>query len=371
MNSLMTNKTAPAMSKTKLKEKRIADFVSKFSHPFDMEDAVIDLRAMAKNYPGGVIPNSDIGRAVDAVLGVSPIPRDSVDPRKLNNVPKFAWVLMELLAIDPRFQRDVMPNHIASIQSKFNEDTIIVPCAVKDPISGKFLLWDGHHTTRVCERMGWTHMPVWYTEADISDSHSVDEALMLLIKHAGNSMITINKSGKKQLSRYDQHMIGVDCGLVEPSIVNNIVKANNCKVVRASKDAGDISHVEHLYAAYDLVQASSGIKGIYLARSLKFHRTTWPKEEVRAIMMLAMARLYQQTEMQTGVMLSDSFDTEFGNILKAVYGHSEKVHMRLKEQFEAHFGSLAAHPVVVTSGLVLTFDKHKKSKVKLAQPEST
>lgn len=357
------------LSKTKQKEQRIRTFLSNYVIPFDMEDAAIDLRTMAHNYPNGVIPNKDIGLAVEAVLGAAPMPRLSVDPKMLN-IPKFAWVHLDDIAIDPRFQRDVIPNHIAKIEALFKADTIIVPCAVKDPVSGKYLLWDGHHTTRVCERQGWTHMPVWYTEANINDEHSLDEATKILISHAGNSMITINKAGKRQLDRYNEHMIAVECGHAEPVMVQNIVDANNCQVKRASSKAGDISHIEHLYGAYDLVQASSGIKGIYLARSLKFHRDTWPKEEVRGIMMLAMARLYQQTELQTGKMLPSTFDVEFGNILKKVYGQSEKVHTRIKEQFEDHFGSLGAHPVVVTSGLVLTYMKHG-SKHKLSQPEAT
>lgn len=356
------------LSKTKQKEQRIKKLLAGYSQPFEITDASVDLRGMVENYPDGIIPNKDIGLVLDAVLGSAPMPRLSVDPRKLN-VPKFTWAQMDDLAIKPSFQRHLMPNHVGSIEPKFNPETIIVPCAVKDPFTGKFLLWDGHHTTRVCERQGWSHMPVWYTEADTSNAQSLDEATKILINHAGNSMITINKSGKRPLDRYNEHMIAVECGHSQPTMVQNIVNANNCQVKRTSSKAGDISHIEHLYGAYDLVQASSGIKGIYLARSLKFHRDTWPKEEVRGIMMLAMARLYQQTEIQTGALLPPAFDLEFGTILKKVYGQSEKVHLRLKEQFDSHFGSSGAHPVMVTSGLVLTYLKHGK-KFKLSQPES-
>jgi hypothetical protein len=362
-----------SVSKTKLKEQRIKAFLSKYNTPFEMEDAAIDLRTMADNYPNGVIPNKDIGEAVAAVLGPAPMPRLSIDPQTLD-VPKFAWVAMDDIAIDPRFQRDVMPNHIAKIEIAFKTETIIVPCAVKDPVSGKYLLWDGHHTTRVCERQGWSHMPVWYTEADINDDHSIDEATKILISHAGNSMITINKSGKRQLSRYDEHMIAVECGHSEPVVVQNICNTNNVRIRRSSNKAGDISHIEHLYGAYNLVQASSGIKGIYLSRALNFCRTVWPKEEIRAIVMLSMARLYQQTETQTGVLLPPAFDQELGAILKKIYGPCEAVHDEtsgFKAQFIQHFGSLAGHPEVVTSGLILTYNKHGKGGFKLAQPEST
>lgn len=361
------------VSKTKQKEQRIKNFLDKFQIKFDMEDAAIDLRTMADNYPNGVIPNKDIGEAITAVLGPAPMPRLSVDPQSLD-VPKFAWVAMDNIAIDPRFQRDVMPNHVAKIELLFKADTIIVPCAVKDPVSGLYLLWDGHHTTRVCERQGWTHMPVWYTEADINDDHSLDQATKILISHAGNAMITINKSGKRQLSRYDEHMIAVECGHSEPVVVQNICDANQVRVRRASSKAGDISHIEHLYGAYNLVQASTGVKGIYLARALKFCRATWPKEEIRAIVMLGMARLYWLTETQTGALLPPAFDTELGDILKKKYGPAEAVHDEttgFKAQFIKHFGSLAGHPEVVTSGLILTYNKHGKGGFKLAQPEST
>lgn len=358
------------LSKTKQKEQRIKAFLSNYTIPFDMEDAAIDLRTMVLNYPNGIIPNKDIGEAVNAILGPSAIPRCSIDPRQLN-VPKFEWAHMDNIGIDPRCQRDVAPNHVQKIEADFQADMIIVPCAIKDVNTGKFLLWDGHHTDRVCERMGWTHVPVWYTEADITDEHSLAEAEKILILKAGRSFLTINKKNKRPVSNYDAHMISMECGEPEAVTVQRIVDANQCQVKRASTKAGDISHIEHLYGAYDLVQASSGIKGIYLARSLKFHRDTWPKEEVRGIMMLAMARLYQQTELQTGQLLPNDFDVEFGNILKKVYGQSEKVHTRIKEQFETHFGSLGAHPVVVTSGLVLTYLKHNKKGFKLSQPEAT
>ena len=362
-----------AMSKTKLKEQRIKAFLDSFDIKFDMSDVAIDLRTMALNYSNGIIPSKDIGNAVSAILGSSAIARCSVDPRELR-VPKFEWVPIDDADVDPRFQRDVSPGHVLKIELDFQADMIIVPCAIKDPKTGKFLLWDGHHTVRVCERMGWTHIPVWYTEADISDEHSLEEAERILILKAGRSFLTINKKNKRPVGRYDEHMVSVDCGEPESVTVQRIVNANNCEVVRASKKAGDISHVEHLYGAYNLVQASSGIKGIYLARALNFCRTTWPKEEIRAIVMLGMARLYQQTELQTGVLLPPAFDQELGAILKSIYGPAEAVHDEtsgFKAQFIQHFGSLAGHPEVVTSGLILTYNKHGTGGFKLAQPEST
>lgn len=135
--SLVSKTKGTKLSKTKQKEQRIRTFLSNYAVEFDMEDSAIDLRTMADNYPNGIIPNKDIGLAVEAVLGTAVMPRLSIDPETLN-VPKFAWVHMDDIAINPRFQRDVIPNHIAKIEALFKADTIIVPCAVKDPVSGKF-----------------------------------------------------------------------------------------------------------------------------------------------------------------------------------------------------------------------------------------
>lgn len=361
------------VSKTQQKENRIKKFLSKYTTKFDMEDSYIDLRTMAVNYPTGIIPSKDITDAVNAVLGAAPIPRLSVDPRKLN-IPQFAWVPMDDVGVNPIFQRDIAPNHVAKIEAMFQDDMIIVPCAIKDPVTGKFLLWDGNHTRQVCERMGWSHLPVWYTEAVIDDVHTLVEATEILILKAGKSFLTINKTGKRPVDRYDEILIKIECGDPDSIIIDNIVNTNNCQIRRAGYNAGDITHIAHLVSSYELKQTSTGTKGIYLSRALNFHRVTWPKVKVEGIMLLAMARLYQHTENQTGVLLPPQFDTELGNILKDIYGPSECVHDEtggLKKQYQDHFGSLAGHPEVVTAGLILTYNKHKKGTFKLAQPEAT
>jgi hypothetical protein len=357
------------ISKTKLKEQRIIKVLSKYKIPFEIEDAAIDLRTMSENYENGIIPNADIAEVVDAVLGESRVAPKSVDPRTLN-VPKFTWVCMDDVAINPKFQRDVAPNSIDKIERDFQNDMITVPCAVKDIVTKMFLLWDGHHTTRVCYRAGWSHIPVWYTEVNASDPADLERALQELILKAGRSFLTINKKNKRPVSRYDEHMISVECGEPVAVQIKNIMEANDAYVKRNSDDPGAVTHVEHLYGSYELTQVTTGVKGMYLARALRFHRTVWPQEKVHGIMLIALARLFHQTDLNTNVLLPTEFDTEFGNILRQVYGPSEAVHEELKQQYINHFGSLAGHPEVVTAGLVLTYVKHGTA-YKLAQPEST
>jgi hypothetical protein len=361
----------PTLSKKRIKEQRIRAFQSQYKIKFDMTDKAIDLRNMSKNYADSIIPSADITAAVDAVLGPAPVKRASIDPRKLNMpIPKFAWVHIDDVAVHTLFQRDISPKHCQSIEPIFQSDTIIVPCAVKDPITGKYLLWDGNHTRQVCERQGWSHIPVWYTEADVSNQHSLQQAREILVQQAGQKFLIINKTGKRDVDLYDEHMISVGCGMPDAVAIQNLLKANNCHPRRAGIRPGDVTHFSNLYAAYDIPRGD--IKGVYLSRSLKFHRSTWPKEKVQGVMLLAMARLYALTEMQTGAILPNSFDQDLGALLTKHIGTSEKVHLRLQQAFEKHIGARSNAgvniPMVVTSGLITLYNQNI-AKQKLAQPD--
>jgi hypothetical protein len=73
-------------------------------------------------------------------------------------------------------------------------------------------------------------------------------------------------------------------------------------------------------------------------------------------------------------LLTQAFDDALGTILKKKYGPAEAVHDEtsgFKAQYIKHFGSLAGHPEVATSGLILTYLKHGKGGYKLAQSESS
>ena len=363
-----------AISKTKAREQRISTMLAKYNHSFDITMSAIDLREMSKNFPQGIIPSIAVTEVVNAVLGPAPKRRLSVDPRELN-IPMFIWAPMDDVCIDSIFQRDIIPRHVNDIEYKFVPDMIIVPCAIKDPSTGKYLLWDGNHTRQVCDRMGWSHLPVWYTEADINDITDIQEATKILKRKAGMSFLVTNKTGKEPLRLYDDHMISVDCDIADSVIIQNIVDANGCRVSRTHSKPGDITHIVNLRKSYNLTQSTTGIKGIYLSRALKFHRTTWPKEEIVGIMMLALARLYELTDRQTGVLLPQAFDTEFGSILRTIHGFSGAVFgdekTGLKGAFIEHFGSIGDVPRAITSGLILTYNKHGKQGFKLGQPEDT
>ena len=364
-------KTVRKVSPTKAKERRIKKFQSKYKVKFEMEEAGIDLRTMAENYADGIIPSADVTAAVNAVVGAPPVPANSIDPRDTGVTPKFAWVPNTMTAIDPRFQRDIAGNHVQKIELQFDSFKIIVPCAVKHPKTGLYLIWDGNHTRVVCERQGWSHLPVWYIDMEAVEGESEEDTIKRMVQLAGEAFLSINKTNKRSVSRYDEHLIRVETFEPVAVQIQNIITSAKCFVKRTSNSAGAITHIAHLYDAYELTQASTGIKGIFLARALNFCRTTWPKEKIDGIVMFSIARLFASTEMTTGSMLPPAFDVEFGNILKQQYGPAELVGSGIKDEYEAHFGGLAGHPLVVTSGLILSYNKHNTQGFKLAQPEAT
>lgn len=364
-------KTVRKVSPTKAKEQRIKAFQSNYKVKFDMDDAGIDLRTMAENYPDGIIPSADVTAAVNAVVGPPPVPANSVDPRDAGITPQFAWVSNTMTAIDPRFQRDIAGNHVVKIELDFDSFKIIVPCAVRHPKTGLYLLWDGNHTRQVCERQGWSHIPVWYIDMKAVEGESEEDTIKRMVQLAGEAFLSINKKNKRAVSRHDEHLIRVETFEPVACAIDQIRIACDCTIKRSSEAPGAITHIAHLYDSYELTQATTGIKGIYLARALKFCRATWPKEKICGITSYSIARLFALTETATGVLLPQEFDAEFANILKQQYGPMELVGEGIKDEYEAHFGGLAGHPLVVTSGLINSYNKHNKQGFKLAQPEAT
>ena len=151
--------------KNATKKARIKDWGQQFETEFDISGDAIDLRTMADNYEDGLIPVTDIAEGISSVIGESFT--EDFDPRKKKTyAPEFKWVPIDKVYLDPRFQRDVSPNHVRKIESDFDSRMVLVPCAVYRADKDVYCLWDGHHTIQNKIRAGWTHVPVWYTSID-------------------------------------------------------------------------------------------------------------------------------------------------------------------------------------------------------------
>lgn len=350
------------MALSNAQKKAVAAVMAQYVHKFSVEEDAIDLREMAKNFSNGIIPSEKITELINAILDnkknvKKAAARASVDPRAKGFTPKFAWISVADTAVNPIFQRDVAANHVLKIEKDFDPKKIIVPCAIKDVNTGQYLIWDGNHTVRVCERQGWTHVPMWYIEADTTNL-TPEEAERALILLAGRAFLAINKKNKRPVSLYDEHFISFECGEPDAVIVENIVTSSGCQVARNDSKAGNISHVSNLYAAYELANPQ-GVKGAYLKRALVFHRNTWPREAVQGVTLLAMSMLYQTVEMQTDSAPDAAFDTEIGTKLRHLYGPSQMVYEEMCTQYETAWpNGRDSIPSIVTSGIMLTYAKH-------------
>lgn len=358
MKMSLTTITATTVIPTK---QRIRNWLGKFKIPFDVENKAIDLREMVNNYPGKRIPILDIADGIEAVIGNPLINRQTIDPRGLKKIPKFAWVELSQCFYDPRFQRDVAPNHIKNIEANFDSRMIIVPCAVKFvDLNGvvHFCLWDGGHTSQLLIRQGWTHIPVWYTDVDDLSLTELDEAEEAMIGLAGRSFIRINKTFKRPVGGYDEFMILLETKDVDTVSIFNILKANNCQPYRYKRTAGDVTHFEALWECYEL-QNKMGMKGVYLARALTFHRKHWPMASIEAEVMRPMTMLYALCDAQIGQMPSAQFDDDLGQYLRNNIGSAEKVQEDIKSMYSAtHPLGRDNHPVQVVSGLLLIYNKY-------------
>ena len=344
--------------KNATKKARIKDWGQQFETEFDISGDAIDLRTMADNYEDGLIPVTDIAQGISSVIGESFT--DDFDPRKKKTyAPEFKWVPIDKVYLDPRFQRDVSPNHVRKIESDFDSRMVLVPCAVYRADKDVYCLWDGHHTIQNKIRAGWTHVPVWYTSIDYLSQAEIDQAKDALSGLAGRSFLSINKKNKRPVDNYDAFMILLETEDADTVAVNNILTSNQCQPRRAKKNPGDVTHFTALWECY-LMENKNGLNGVYLNRALQFHRTHWPRAGVEAEVMRPMCRIYQMFETQMGRMPSQEFDKVLGEKLIEMYGSAESVQLELKQKYEDEFGETGRddNPTQVTSGILNVYRQH-------------
>lgn len=358
--NLIVRQPATAHSKNLSVKQRIANWLNNFSHKFEVEKTAIDLRDMVNNYPDGYIPIVDIADGIEVVIGSPKYVRRSIDPRNLPGVPKFAWITIDEAVVDPRFQRDVAPGHIRNIEHHIDSRMILVPCAVKMNRNGKdvYCIWDGGHTVQLLIRQGFTHVPVWYTDVTDLTEEEMKDAVNAMISLAGRSFLAINKTFKRPVGGYDEFMILFETHDIDTLKIFNILTSHQCQPYRYKRFAGDVTHFEALWESYDL-QNASGIKGIYLARALAFHRKNWPKAAIEAEIMRPMSMLYQMCDLELGKMPSASFDDDLAHYLIKRFGSAEAVQEGIKLSYQNTFPNGRDNmPIQVVSGLLNIYATH-------------
>lgn len=331
--------------------------MKKWKHEFDASLEVIDLRAMAKNYPGlGVIPVSDITEVIKEIIG--PISYKTQDPNKSRadypkldgtEIPQPQLLTTKELGVLTSFQRNCIPKNIRKILRDFDPTTVQAIQVVKLTHKNKilYLIWDGHHTYHVCVIIGYSNFECRIIDVDaISDEKMIkqlhqskkaplseDDRLEYAIWLAGKNFIRINYANKQILGDFDRYKIQLEIKDADTVNLENIFKKHNCQVVRSGSNGGDVTQVKTMEKLY-AIEDDNNIKGRYLSRALKFHRENWPDAEIELELVRPMTFIYQMFDLQD-IEIEPNFDSDFANALKDAYRFPEKIQRKLKEDYES------------------------------------
>ena len=200
----------------------------------------------------------------------------------------FDYIRWEDLYLWPIFQRDVAPNHVEKIYRDFDETSVIAPCIIRLTLKdGRtiYCVWDGHHTIQVCRLKGYSLFEAWIIDVDQfsveeitkdglfddTDQGRIDFGCYI----AGKNMRRINGLNKRQLSPYDDFLIGWETRDVMFVSMMNILQKNGCVPKRHATCAGAFTQIKSGIECYELAD-TYGNKGIFWDRALGFHRTNWP-----------------------------------------------------------------------------------------------
>lgn len=330
------------------KKQAIKSFLDKFKIIFEMKDDAIDLRDMAKNYPNEIIPLEEIYNAIKTVIGPRyDIDQGSYDPETDPSSPKFTYITWLQAYLWSIFQRDVAPNHVEKIYKDFDHSAVIVPCAVKitfkeGKLKGKtiYCVWDGHHTMQTMRAKGYVKFPVWYIDADAIPLRQIEEAgfgssdeerIKYAAYLAGTNSRRINGKNKRQMSPYDDFMIGVDTRDPQYTAMMNILNKHNCVPKRHATCAGAFTQIKSGIECYELADMY-GNKGMYWDRALMFHRANWPGAPLTLEIFRPLSYLYHRANIE-GFTLDANFDKELATMLINKWGDAESIQESIKDSY--------------------------------------
>lgn len=392
---LKTRAIRAPKSKPYNKKQAILTFLKQFKHTFDMKEDSIDLREMSKNFNDGPIPLQPIHEAIVTMLGTNyhnlTFTYDPSGGGYLGYAPGkrpkeyFDYISWDQLYLWTIFQRDVAPNHVEKIFKDFDESSVIVPCIIKITLTdGRtiYCVWDGHHTIQVCRLKGYTKFQAWiidldqFTTAEIENAGFGDtdeERVKFGCWIAGRNMRRINGLNKRDLSPYDDFMIGLETRDNKFVAMMNILKANSCVPKRGPGHEGGWSQIKSGIECFDLEGPTGPSMGLYWGRALAFHRKNWPLSSLTLEVFRPMTYLYQWAAVQ-GFSLPASFDNELAKMLIAEWGDAESIQEGIKESYwtavndKTLIGDQPQHDKYRVLNGLINFYKQKGGKALLPAP---
>lgn len=345
-------------------KKSIKQFQESYITKFDMDDAAIDLRTMAENYPHGIIPLEDIHKGLVAIFGptYNPLSHQMYDPTSNAGFsPKLAYVNWDELYLYSIFQRDVAANHVAKLKKDWDHSAVLVPCAIKFTWDKKVYhcVWDGHHTLQTARMMNYTQFPIWLIDIDsVADSVVVNAGFTNdeegRIKYgcwlAGKNMIRINATNKRPLAHYDKFMILLETNDAKSIAMNQIINITGCVAKRSQKSAGSWTQINSGEECYDLLQTTGmPSQGMFWRHALEFHRKVWPMAALELEVFRPMSYLYQAINIG-GYAVDAKLDAELEEIFTRLYGDAESTQREIKLSYDHAIANSLGHGQLLKTG---------------------
>jgi hypothetical protein len=319
----------------------LAQFKSKFNHPFDLEEAFVDCKEMSKNYKDGLIPMKDLADAVDAISGPwqgrinqyhSQTPAGKV-LSLVNLTPHFEWVPVDKVFSHPSFNRDTSPNHCIKLEMDWFDQFAMTGLGLKMPekYGGAVYNADSTHTGVNRIRKGDTELPFWV--ADIPDQGSFDDTHELALYIAGLLFLAINVRNKRGVDIFDQHFIKVSCGIYPSPQIQIIVDNVNGVMIRraGNKIAGAIHNLNETYETFKLDEKSANPGGL-LEASLNWQVRNFKHQSIDGCLLTSFAMVLKENQ-SLGVTWTTAEEDKLAALLKKRYINSNKAQMGIKESW--------------------------------------
>lgn len=354
-------------------KRKLDAFVANWAHPFTINMNEINFREMRRNYPDEAIPTEDILRAVNAILGTAPKVRNTFDPRPRGwvnptvqdcvgkyDIPTTAYVESKDMMVLVSCNRNIIPRHIAKHERIFIPMAVATIYCIKCPVTGRYIIWDGNHTSMLCLRQGYTHLKISYIQADPEDKRDPKVILKELLKKAALCFKITNGSGKKKIDTYDSHLIMVDTGFEFECAVQAIFDKYGVVPVKNKtfKKPRNLGHIDSAYEVFNKTARKSVPPGVILDRSLKFITKYWPDQPVDSYLLVAMGSIYESALMADKPIPLD-WDDKLGPVLCS-YGEDSAnllVKRLTSKYMDGHSGYSNSLRVVIRDGILLAYSQ--------------
>jgi hypothetical protein len=332
------------MAKTKRRavaHNSLGQYVSKFTHPFTLEEAFIDCKEMSKNFQHGLIPMQELANAVDAVSGPwqgrvnqynSTTPAGKV-LTLFNLVPHFEMVPVANVFSHPSFNRDTSPNHCIKLEMDWLDQFAMCGLGLKMPekYGGAIYNADTTHTGTNRIRRGDTELPFWVS--DVPDQGNFQDTHELALFIAGHLFLAINVRNKRGVDIFDQHFIKVACGIYPAPQIQNVVNSvPGVAIKRAgARIAGAIHNLNETYLTYDL-DKNSQKPGALLERSLNWLIRNFKHQSIDGCLLTSFAIFISDAE-DKNIVITTKQEDKLAKELCNRYTTANRAQLAIKEAY--------------------------------------